>query len=192
MDSRVDELRRFVEERCMVKKEGIKLASGRVSNFYLDCRLALMDPKALPMIAELVLEKIRNLSSRPAALGGAIVGAVPITAAVIQLNSIRKGIPISGFMVRKEVKEHGLQKLIENPPPAGSSVAIVEDVVTTGGSTIRAIDAAEAAGLKITAVIPVVDRDEGGDAAIRKRVPRAVYAPLLRFQDFEQLKATQA
>jgi len=190
MDIRRVELLRFIEARCLIQREGIKLASGKTSNLYLDCRVALMDPKALPIIAELVLDTIDDLPERPLALGGAIVGAVPITAAVVLLSSRGGRLPLSGFMVRKEVKEHGLQKRIENPPAPGSPVAIVEDVVTTGGSTIRAIDAAQEAGLKVVAVIPVVDRGEGGAEAIRKRVPRAIYAPLIRLEDLEDLKPT--
>jgi len=192
MEDHKEELLHFIEAHCLVRKEGIKLASGRTSNFYLDCRVALMDPKALPIIAELVLAKIDELPLRPVAIGGAIVGAVPITAAVILLSSRGHGLPLSGFMVRKDVKEHGLQKKIENPPAPGSPVAIVEDVVTTGGSTIRAIEAAEEAGLKVTAIIPVVDRGEGGADAIRKRAPRAVYSPLIKLEDIEDLRPTIA
>jgi len=192
MDNRQEKLLRFIEARCLVRKEGIKLASGRTTNFYLDCRVALMDPKALPIIAEMVLAKIDDLPERPVALGGAIVGAVPITAAVVLLSSRGHHLPLTGFMVRKDVKEHGLQKRVENPPAPGSPVAIVEDVVTTGGSTILAIEAAEEAGLKVKAIIPVVDRGEGGAEAIRKRAPRAVYSPLIKLEEIEDLKPTIA
>lgn len=190
MDPRLDKLRQFIEEHCVIRKEGIKLASGRTSNLYVDCRVALMDPRSLPLIAELVLDQLLALPEPPEAVGGTVVGAVPITAAVVQLSATRNS-PLAGFMVRWEVKAHGTQKKIENAPPPGTRVAILEDVVTTGGSTINAIDAAEEAGLKIVCVVPLVDRSEGGDDAIRARLPRTVYAPLLRFRDFDTLRPTE-
>jgi orotate phosphoribosyltransferase len=183
-------LREFIEKHCLIRGDEIKLASGGSSNFYVDCRIAVMDPRSLPLIAELVLDQIKAVSDPPIAVGGTVVGAVPITAAVVLLSTT-KGWTLSGFMVRKDVKPHGTQKRIENAPGRGARVAIVEDVITTGGSTITAIDAAEEAGLIVTMVIPVVDRGEGGADAIRKRLPNAVYAPLLRFSDFESLSPTQ-
>ncbi len=190
MSEKKQKLREFIEKHCLIRGEDFKLASGGSSNFYVDCRIALMDPRSLPLIAELVFEQITAVSDPPIALGGTVVGAVPITAAVVQL-SVSRGWTLAGFMVRKEVKQHGTQKKIENAPGRGARVAIVEDVITSGGSTIAAIDAAEEAGLIVTMVIPVVDRGEGGAAAIRKRLPHAVYAPLLRFSDFESLTPTQ-
>jgi len=188
MTPRQVELRRFIEERCLIHRpEGIRLASGKVSSYYLDCRIAVLDPRSLPLVAEIVMEKIAGLALKPVAVGGAIVGAVPITAAVVQLSA-SSGTPLSGFMVRREVKTHGTQKKIENAPAAGSRVVIVEDVVTTGGSTLEAIDAAEAAGLVVAAVMPLVDREEGGGAAIRARVPGAVYSPLFLKSDFAALR----
>jgi orotate phosphoribosyltransferase len=188
MTPKKEDLRRFVEERCLIHRpEGIRLASGKISRYYLDCRVALLDPRGLPLVAEMVLERVAALPVRPVAIGGAIVGAVPITAAVVLLSASR-GTPLAGFMVRREVKTHGTQKRIENPPPPGSKVVIVEDVVTTGGSTLDAIAAAEEAGLSIAAVIPLVDREEGGGDAIRARVPDASYQPLLLRSDFPALR----
>ena len=188
MTPKQEELRRFIEERCLIHRpEGIRLASGKISRYYLDCRVALLDPRGLPLVAEIVLEKAAALPERPDAIGGAIVGAVPITAAVVLLSASR-GTPMTGFMVRREVKAHGTQKKIENAPPPGSRVVIVEDVVTTGGSTLDAIGAAEEAGLRIAAVIPLVDREEGGGDAIRARVPAASYQPILLKSDFPALR----
>ncbi|MBI3449431.1 MAG: orotate phosphoribosyltransferase [Acidobacteria bacterium] len=183
-----EKLRHFIEEKCLLHRpEGITLASGKISNYYLDCRVAVLDPRSLPLVAEIVLERIGNLPEKPGAIGGAIVGAVPITAAVVQLSALR-GTPIAGFMVRREVKTHGTQKKIENPPARGTKVVIVEDVVTTGGSTLDAIASAEEAGLKVVAVMPLVDREEGGGEAIRKRVPLASYQPLFVKSDFAALR----
>lgn len=188
MTTKLEQLRRFIEERCLIHRpEGIRLASGKISKYYLDCRVAVMDPRSLPLVAEIILEKIEALATRPAAIGGAIAGAVPITAAVVQLSSTR-ATPLFGFMVRREVKAHGTQQKIENAPAAGSKVVIVEDVVTTGGSTLDAIEAAEGAGLLVVAVIPLVDREEGGGAAIRARVPGASYQPIFLKSDFAALR----
>ncbi|HXI01641.1 MAG TPA: orotate phosphoribosyltransferase [Candidatus Saccharimonadales bacterium] len=190
MTEKLERLREFIERYCLVQGEAVKLASGRTSNFYVDCRIALMDPRSLPLVAELVHDQIRSVDDPPIALGGTVVGAVPITAAVVEISAAR-GWPLAGFMVRKEVKPHGMQKKIENAPGKGARVAIVEDVITTGGSTLAAIDAAEEAGLEVTMVVPIVDRGEGGAEAIRKRLPQAIYAPLLRFDDFETLRKTE-
>jgi orotate phosphoribosyltransferase len=190
MDARRQQLRDFIEKNCLVTGEMITLASGKASNFYVDCRIALMDPRSLPLIAELVYDQIVGMDDPPIAVGGTVVGAVPVTTAVV-LHSAKQGWSLAGFMVRKEVKPHGRQKRIENAPGKGARVAIVEDVVTSGGSTILAIDAAEEAGLKVAMVVPIVDRGEGGTEAIRKRVPHAVYAPLLRFSDFDSLQPTE-
>src|SRR5262245_54318782 len=127
MDAPIDRLRRFIEEKCLIHRPGIRLASGRISNYYLDCRVAVMDPTSLPLIAEVLFDRIVALPDLPSAIGGAIVGAVPITAAVVQLSAARR-VPLSGFMVRREVKQHGTQQKIENAPPAGTKVVIVEDV----------------------------------------------------------------
>ena len=112
--------------------------------------LELLDPKDLPV-----------------AVGGMSIGADPITASVVTMSAVR-GTPVSGFMVRKESKGHGTNQYIEGPVAAGDKVVIVEDVVTTGGSSLLAIERAEAAGLKVTQVIAIVDRMEGGAEAFAK------------------------
>ena len=135
MADKREQLREFVEQNCLIRDDDIKLASGKTSNFYVDCRIALMDPRSLPLIAELVYDQIRSMPDPPIAVGGTVLGAVPITAAVVQFSA-SKGWTLSGFMVRKEVKPHGLQKKIENAPGKGANVAIVEDVITSGGSRL--------------------------------------------------------
>jgi len=109
------------------------------------------------------------------------IGADPITAAVVTMSSVR-GTPIVGFMVRKESKGHGTNQFIEGPVKPGNEVVIVEDVVTTGGSSLKAIERAEAFGLKVTQVIAIIDRLEGG----AKAFTNAGYplASLLDIRDF--------
>ena len=118
----------------------------------------------------LVAEGILDLLGRgplPEAIGGMSIGADPITAAVVTMSAVR-GTPLAGFMVRKEPKGHGTNQYIEGPVQPGDRVAIVEDVVTTGGSSLQAIERAEAFGLKVVQVVAIIDRMEGGAAGVRR------------------------
>ncbi len=104
----------------------------------------------------------------PDLVGGMAIGADPITAAILTLAGIR-GLPLRGVMVRKEAKQHGTGKLVEGPFQRGESIAIVEDVVTTGGSSLLAIERCEAVGLKVKRVLAIIDRLEGGREAFAAR-----------------------
>jgi orotate phosphoribosyltransferase len=138
------------------------LASGKKATFYLDCRKVTLDARGANLIAEGILELLQN--EMPDAVGGMAIGADPITAAVITVAG-QRGIPLKGFIVRKEQKAHGTGRAVEGPVESGDSVVILEDTVTTGGSSLRAIERAEAAGLQVKSVIAVVDRLEGGAEA---------------------------
>ncbi len=118
------------------------------------------------MVGEGILEFFGE--NMPAAVGGMSIGADPITASVITIAGVR-GVPLKGFMVRKEAKGHGTNQFIEGPVKAGDEVAIVEDVVTTGGSSLLAIERAEAFGLKVRNVVAIIDRMEGGREAFESR-----------------------
>ena len=118
------------------------------------------------------------------AIGGLTHGADPIIGATM-LRAAAQGRPLDGFYVRKQPKMHGTMRLIENPPPSGTRVVIVEDVVTSGGSALKAVAEAEKAGCIVAGVIALVDREEGGGAAIRARVPG--YVPLYTRRDFPQI-----
>ena len=117
----------------------------------------------------------------PDAVGGMAIGADPITAAVITMSAVR-GTPIRGFMVRKESKGHGTNQFVEGPVRPGDEVVIVEDVVTTGGSSLKAIERVEAFGMKVAGVIAIIDRMEGGREAFESRGYRL--QSLLTIQDF--------
>ena len=143
------------------------LASGKKATYYLDGKQVTLDPEGARLIAEGILDLL-NRDGLPDAIGGMSIGADPITAAVVTMSAVR-GTPIPGFLVRRESKGHGTNRYIEGPVKPGDKVAIVEDVVTTGGSSLAAIERAEAFGLQVARVIAIVDRMEGGAEAFAQR-----------------------
>ena len=142
------------------------LASGKEASFYLDCRQVTLDSRGANLIAEGILDLLGQ--AVPDAVGGMAIGADPITAAIITLAG-QRGLPLSGFIVRKEAKTHGRGRDVEGPVQEGQNVVIVEDVVTTGGSALKAIERVEAFGLKVQEIIAIVDRLEGGREAFEAR-----------------------
>lgn len=138
------------------------LASGKKAKFYLDCRKVTLDAKGANLVAAGILELLGE--QPPNAVGGMAIGADPITASVITLAG-QRGLPMVGFIVRKEAKAHGAGKMVEGPVEPGMTAVIVEDTITTGGSSLRAIEHAEAFGLKVQGVIAIIDRLEGGAEA---------------------------
>lgn len=141
------------------------LASGRRSALYVDARLTTMSPEGLTLIGPLALRELRQARWNVHAVGGLTLGADPVACA-ISYASAATDAPIRAFTVRKEAKAHGTGKLIEGPFRAGDRVAIVEDVITTGGSALRAATAVKAAGGEVVGVLAVVDREEGGREAL--------------------------
>jgi orotate phosphoribosyltransferase len=155
----------------LIKKKALRrgeftLASGRKASYYLDCRLITLDSVGARLIAEGMLDLLAD--DMPDLIGGMAVGADPITGAVVALAGIRE-IPLRGIIVRKEAKGHGTGKHVEGPYAAGERVVVVEDVVTTGGSALAAIERCEEVGLKVRRVLAVVDRLEGGREAFSDR-----------------------
>jgi len=151
------------------RRERVVLASGRESDFYLDLRQTLMRPRGVRLAGELVLERL--LAGTPVeAVGGMAVGAVPLVSAVLAAAAARDpAAPLLGFFVRKEAKAHGLGRRIEGGFAPGQTTALVEDTVTTGGSTLEAMDAVVAEGGKVSRVLCLVDRGEGAAAAFAAR-----------------------
>jgi orotate phosphoribosyltransferase len=141
------------------------LASGKKANFYLDCRRITLDARGANLIGEGILEELG--AELPDAVGGMAIGADPITGAVITLAG-QRGIPLRGFIVRKEAKAHGKGRDVEGPVQAGDRVVIVEDVVTTGGSSLLAIEKVRACGMTVLGVIAIIDRLEGGREAFQR------------------------
>jgi len=151
----------------LVREKALKfgeftLASGKKANFYLDGKQITLDSRGAKLIAEGILDLLGP--RLPKAVGGMAIGADPITAAVITMAGVR-GLPLKGVLVRKEAKGHGTKRYVEGPVSPGDDVVIVEDVVTTGGSSLEAIERVEAFGLKVERVVAIIDRLAGGAQA---------------------------
>jgi orotate phosphoribosyltransferase len=177
MDLR-ERLKALITEKCVLKGDFV-LASGARSSVYFDCKRATLHPEGISLVGDMLWQAIATLPGDIAAVGGPTIGADPIVGHLAAL-SFQKGKPMAAFLVRKEAKSHGTRRLIENPPAAGSRVVIFEDVVTSGGSTLDAIRAAEEAGLKIAAVFCLVDREQGGEKALASYD----YRPLFKKSEF--------
>ncbi len=142
------------------------LASGQKSTYYLDGRLITLHAEGLRLIAEGVLERLEGIEF--AAVGGMSIGADPIVGGLLTVAA-EQGRPLLGFLVRKQAKEHGTRRAVEGPVEPGSSVVIVEDVITTGGSALEAIDQIVELGCRVACVVGVCDRLQGGAAALAAR-----------------------
>lgn len=137
------------------------LASGKTSTLYIDARLTTMSPDGLALVGPLALAALHDADWRVDAIGGLTLGADPVSYAIAYASALA-GAPLRAFTVRKEAKAHGTGRLIEGPFRSGDRVAVVEDVITTGGSALRAAEAVRAAGGEVAGVLAVVDREEGG------------------------------
>lgn len=136
-----------------------KLVSGRMSNYYFNCKAVTLHPEGMHLIGNIIFGMIQDSDAK--GIGGLTLGADPIADAVAY-TSYLKGRPFEAFVVRKSAKPHGTMQWIEGNIKGGDKVVIVDDVITTGKSTIEAIDKAREAGLDIVRVIALVDRQEGG------------------------------
>ncbi|MBI2818614.1 MAG: orotate phosphoribosyltransferase [Acidobacteria bacterium] len=170
-----ERLKQILCEKSVKRGEFI-LSSGKKSNYYLDARRTTLDAEGALCTGMAVLELVRGLKPQPKAIGGPTLGADPIVAVVAALSHQQAQAsnlpPISAFIVRKEAKQHGTQQLIEGwRGSLGDPVVIAEDTCTTGGSLVKAIEQAQAAGMNVIAAICLVDREEGGRAAIEKYCP---------------------
>jgi orotate phosphoribosyltransferase len=158
------DLRGLIADRA-VRRGRFQLASGREASFYIDAKQVVLDAHGAMLVGRAILERLRAAGPLPDAVGGMSIGADPITAAVVTMAGV-EGLPLKGFMVRKEPKGHGLQRFIEGPVEPGQRVAIVEDVVTTGGSSLLAIERAVEFGLVVERLVTVIDRLAGGSEAL--------------------------
>lgn len=149
---------------AMVSGREMRLASGRTSDIYFDMKMAMFDPETISLIAEAILDVLRERGA--AQIGGLEMGAVPIIGAVVCKSHPDR--PVNGFFVRKTVKAHGTQKRIEGHFDPMAATVLLEDVTTTGGSVMEALQAVREAGGSATTVLTVVDREEGAGANLAK------------------------
>ena len=155
-------------QRDSLKRGRFTLASGRTSHYYVDGRKVTLSAQGAALIGAGVLER---LAAHPdvRAIGGLTMGADPIVGATLALAGLAGRADIHGFLVRKEAKAHGTGSRVEGPLEPGASVAILDDVATTGGSSLQAVDAVQAMGCRVAVVIVVLDRLEGAEAAFQAR-----------------------
>jgi orotate phosphoribosyltransferase len=174
-----DSRERLVAElrRHAVVIGAVTLTSGVEAQYYVDAKRAILRPEGFSALGELVADEAERV--RATAVGGLTMGADPVACA-----ALAAGAPVKAFFVRKERKRHGLQRWIEGPELLpGERCLIVEDVVTTGGSTVQAIERAREEGLEVVGVVSVLDRLAGGAAAIRAAADGAPYTPLTTIDD---------
>jgi orotate phosphoribosyltransferase len=176
----------YIREHSFLRSDKMiyRLSSGKLSNFYFDLRLTTLSPEGQHLIGNLMYEKIKDLGLRPRAVGGLTMGADPVATAVAYTSFLR-GDPIEAFVIRKEPKAHGRGLQIEGNVNKGDDVVIVDDVLTTGASTIKAIKIAKETGLDVKAVFVVLDRCEQNGRENVERLGWPVYS-LLSMEDFRQ------
>ncbi|MFH1777862.1 MAG: orotate phosphoribosyltransferase [Candidatus Omnitrophota bacterium] len=148
------------------KKGRVRLSSGKTSNYYIDGKLTTLTAEGAYLTAKIILRMIKR--DRIKAIGGLTLGADPIVSATAALSFSTPN-PLNAFIVRKEPKKHGLQKFIEGPPfRKNARIVVVDDVVTSGGSTIKAINAIRTAKGKVVKALAIVDRLEGAEENLAK------------------------
>lgn len=169
----MERLRREILEltyKRAYQRRRVRLASGRESDFYVDCKEVMLTPEGLYKTACYVLALIQEQGLTVEAVGGPVMGAVPLAAAVSALSCRAcAGRPLAGFFVRPEAKEHGTGRLVEGPLLySGMPVMVLDDVLTTGGSVLRAVRAVQEVGCRVERVMVMVDRQEGGRENLEK------------------------
>jgi orotate phosphoribosyltransferase len=158
------------------------LASGRKSKYYINGKLTTLDARGAYLVARTFLAMIAD--DVPDAVGGLTLGADPIVGSMLSLAGL-EDMAVRGFIVRKQSKDHGTKSLVEGPLREGDRVVVIEDVVTTGGSSMQAVEAVRASGCEVRRVLAIVEREEGG----RQKLAEAVLSLEAIFTASELLKA---
>jgi orotate phosphoribosyltransferase len=179
-----ERLRQLIEQKCLITSQGFTLTTGGKSGFYFDCKAVTLEGEGLALIASEVLREIEAFPKRPTAIGGMTMGADFIAAAVALLAYQRGLSTVHGSIVRKEPKKHGTMNKIENQLPIGTPIVVVDDVITSGSSTIKACEEFTAAGYEIVGIIAIVDREAGGKQRLEQLYGHV--RPLFQKSDFFQ------
>ena len=170
-----DRLRELLRRDALSQGE-VSLSSGSASGFYFDCKRVTLTSEGARLTARAFVREIERWPEAVEAVGGMAHGAISIVGSIIALSEL------GGFYVRDTPKKHGLLHLIENQPPAGTRVLVLDDVVTSGGSLLRAAAAARDAGCSVVGAMALVDREAGGAERIREEIGR--YAPVFTKSEF--------
>jgi orotate phosphoribosyltransferase len=166
-------LRTLIQQLCLIQGD-FTLSTGVKSKFYFDCKRSTLDGEGLTLIAKEFIKEIEKLPVQPDAIGGLTMGADFMTAAVVVLSHLGRGSVMKGSIARKEAKQHGTRKKIENELPRGTKIVVVDDVITSGKSTLQACDDFEAEGYEVVGVLAIVDRESGGKENIQKRYKHVI------------------
>jgi orotate phosphoribosyltransferase len=170
-----------IVKRLSFKRGDFILASGQRSSYYVDCRMSTLDGRGSYLIGQLLYEQLKDLHID--AVGGMTLGADPIISSILY-RSAEEGRPLQGFIVRKEAKGHGAGRQIEGHLEPWMRIALVEDVVTTGGSTLKAIEAIRKSypTVQIVQILSIIDRNAGGkEAFTRLQIPYQALYPVESF-----------
>jgi orotate phosphoribosyltransferase len=184
-----NELKQLLRRKSLVRGT-FTLASGKVSDYYIDCKLTTLDPEGAALTGYTVLELLEENGIQADAISGPPIGAHPIVAAVAAVSYLRaategRGKPLPAFLIRDQHKAYGLQKQIEGIDVKSiSKVVIIDEVCTTGKSTREALKVVEGAGLQVVAIMSLVDREEGGSASFREQ--GYTYIPIFTARELRQ------
>jgi len=179
-----DRLHALIEKLCIIEGDFV-LSTGAKSRYYFDCKTVALDGEGLTLIAREFLREIEELPVKPTAIGGLTMGADFITAAVIVLSHQAGGKLPKGSIARKEPKKHGTRRKIENELPRGTKIVAIDDVITTGSSTLMACKEFEEAGYEIVGILAVVDREQGGKKTLEEKYKHV--RTLFKTSDFPKL-----
>lgn len=162
---RREKLKRVLQRHSVLRGEFV-LASGKKSTVYVDCRLTTLRGEAMPLVGRVVLDRIRARGWNPRAVGGLTMGADPVACAVAHVSQ-HTDLPVDAFVVRKAGKGHGRKRAVEGlPATEGLRCVVLDDVCTTGGSTIQAVERAREVGMEVLGACCLVDREQGAAAAL--------------------------
>ncbi|MCP4137000.1 MAG: orotate phosphoribosyltransferase [bacterium] len=169
MSNAYDKLFDILYTKSFIYREDppFKLVSGRESFYYFDCKATTLDPEGVALVGEVMLDKVEGIIKEldVQAIGGLTLGADPISVST-SIEAYKRGSTLSPLIIRKEAKKHGTQKWIEGAAAGVKNVIVIDDVITTGGSTITAIERMRESGLTVVKAAVLVDREEGGRESI--------------------------
>jgi len=186
MRSNRDRLWQILDEKSLIVGQDMTLSVGLSSSFYFDCKKTTLNGEGLALLADVFLEEIDKFPKRPSAIGGLTIGADFMVAAVV-MRAYQTGHPtINGSIVRKEPKQHGTCRHIENEMPRGTRIVAVDDVITTGRSTDEACKQFLRDGYEIVGVVALVDREAGGVENLQRQYGCTVCS-IFRKSDFPRI-----